>query len=265
MEAVQIADSITKLGPQFRETVLVAGSHGGRYCGYLAALAGLRGVILNDAGVGMDSAGIGSLDYLQPLGVAAATVAHTSARIGDGADMLERGRISHCNAVANALGCTIGQTCRDAAHAMRRGKVFEGDVPRYEESRIMLQEAPVRVIACDSASLVEPGDADAVIVTGSHGGSLAGRPDYGLAVQARGAVFNNAGVGIDQAGIQRLEILDRAAIPAATVNAETARIGDACSAWERGIISHINTQAAKRGVTVGMTVPAFAELLGRRN
>ena len=104
MQAIQVADSITKLGPQFRGTVLIAGSHGGRYCGYLAALAGLRGVIFNDAGVGKNNAGIGSLDYLQTLGIAAATVAHTSAGIGDGADMLSRGRISYCNATASALG-----------------------------------------------------------------------------------------------------------------------------------------------------------------
>ena len=258
---LRVADSVTKLGTEFRGTVLVGGSHGGRYCGYLAALAGLRCVILNDAGVGKDKAGIGALDYLQPLGVAAATVAHTSARIGDGADTLERGRLSHCNAVASALGCTAGQTCREAAEAMCQGQTFEGEVPPYKESRALLCDAPIRVIACDSVSLVEPDDADAFIITGSHGGVLAGRPGYGIAVQARGAVFNDAGVGMDGAGIQRLEVLDRDGIPAATVDAESARIGDARSAWESGIISHINTQAAKRGVTVGMTVPAFAELL----
>ena len=119
----------------------------------------------------------------------------------------------------------------------------------------------MRVIACDSASLVKHDDADTVIITGSHGGRLAGRPGYGLAVQARGAVFNDAGVGIDMAGIQRLEILDRNSTPAVTVDAMTARIGDARSAWESGIISHINTQAANRGTTVGMTVPTFVELL----
>ena len=261
MQGVLCADSITKLGPQFRGTVLVAGSHGGLYCGYLAALAGLRGVIFNDAGVGKDRAGIGSLDYLQPLGVAAATVAHTSARIGDGADMLDRGRLSTCNEAACALGCAAGQKCREAAGAMRGGEVFKGDAPGTKEGRTLLREAPVRVIACDSASLVEADDADAIVVTGSHGGALAGRPDYGLAVQARGAVFNDAGVGIDRAGIRRLEILDRAAIPAATVGAMSARIGDALSAWESGVLSHINTQAAKRGVRIGMTVPAFADLL----
>ena len=258
---IQVADSITKLGPQFRGTVLVAGSHGGSYCGYLAALAGLRGVIFNDAGIGLDNAGIGALDYLQRLGMAAATVAHTSARIGDGTDMLARGRISHYNATARTLGCAVSQTCHETAEIMQGGKAFEGSAPAYLETRKLLREAPVRVIACDSASLVESNDADTVIITGSHGGRLAGRPGYGLAVQARGAVFNDAGVGIDMAGVQRLEILDRSSTPAVTVDAMTARIGDALSAWESGIISHINTQAAKYGVTVGMTVPTFVELL----
>ena len=261
MQAVQVADSITKLGPQFQGTVLVAGSHGGRYCGYLAALAGLRGVIFNDAGVGKDRAGTGSLDYLQPLGVAAATVGHTSARIGDGTDMFERGRLSYCNEVARMLGCRAGQMCREATEAMCRGKSFAGDAPDHEEGREKLSEVPVRVIGCDSASLVQPGDEGAIIVTGSHGGVLAGKPGYGIAVQARGAVFNDAGVGIDHAGIKRLEILDDAAIPAATVDAMSARIGDAVSAWESGIISHFNTQAEKRGVAVRMTVRAFADLL----
>lgn len=261
IETVQVADSITKLGTQFRGTVLVTGSHGGSYCGYLAALAGLRGVIFNDAGVGLDSAGIGALDYLQRLGLAAATVAHTSARIGDGADIFTRGQISHCNATARALDCKTGQTCQEAVEIMQGSKAFAGDAPAYEETRKLLREVPVRVIACDSASLVKPDDADAIIITGSHGGRLAGRPGYGLAVRARGAVFNDAGIGIDMAGVQRLEILDRNSTPAVTVDAMTARIGDAYSVWESGIISHINTQAAKRGVTIGMTVPTFVELL----
>ena len=259
---VQLADSITKLGPQFRGTVLVAGSHGGSYCGYLAALAGLRGVIFNDAGIGLDNAGIGAIDYLQQLGMAAATIAHTSARIGDGADMLARGRISHCNATASSLGCAVDQTCQETAEIMQEGgEAFEGDAPAYEETRKLLRDVPVRVIACDSASLVKPDDGNAIIITGSHGGRLAGRPSYGLAVQARGAVFNDAGVGIDMAGVQRLEILDQNSTPAVTVDTMTAHIGDARSAWESGIISHINKQAAKHGVTVGMTVPTFVELL----
>ena len=238
----------------------MAGSHGGRYCGYLAALAGLRGVILNDAGVGLDNAGLGSLEYLQPLGVAAATVSNSSARIGDGADMGERGRISHCNEVARELGCEVGQTCGEAAQCMSSGQTYAGDVPAYEESRAILKEAPVRVIACDSAALVKNNDAGAIIITGSHGGVLAGRPRYGIAAQARGAVFNDAGVGIDQAGIKRLEILERAGVPAVTVDAATARIGDARSAWESGVVSHRNALAEDRGVVIGASVPEFVEM-----
>ena len=261
IQVIQIADSITKLGPEFSGAVLIAGSHGGRYCGYLAALAGLRGVILNDAGIGLDDAGLGALEYLQPLGVAAATVSHNSARIGDGADMRERGLLSYCNEVARGLGCMAGQTCSEAAEFMSRGQTFAGDVPAYKESRTLLRQTPVRVIACDSAALVESGDASAIIITGSHGGILAGRPGYGIAAQARGAVFNDAGVGIDQAGIQRLSVLEHAGIPAATVDVATARIGDARSAWESGVISHVNSWAADCGVTIGASVPDFVELL----
>ena len=83
----------------------------------------------------------------------------------------------------------------------------------------------------------------------------------GLQQQARGAVFNDAGVGIDRAGVRRLEILDRAGIPAGTVDAMTACIGDAVSAWESGVLSYVNLQAERRGVKAGMTVPEFGERL----
>lgn len=261
MRGIICADSITKPSLEFREAVLVVGSHGGGYCGYLAALSGLRGVIFNDAGVGKDRAGIKSLDYLDPLGMPAATVSYKTARIGDGNDMFVRGVLSFCNGVAGLLGCAVGQTCQEATEAMCRGKVFEGNVPSYQEGRTFLWKAPICMIACDSASLVKATDAGAIIVTGSHGGKLAGRPDYGLSVKARGAVFNDAGVGIDQAGIQRLEILNRSGIPAVTVDAKSARIGDARSAWESGILSYINMQAEKCGIRVGMTVPEFADFL----
>src|SRR5687767_10186562 len=108
MAAILARDTITHLPPEASGAVVVAGSHGGRYPGYLAARAGLRAVILNDAGIGKDAAGIGALAYCQALGIAAATVAHRSCRIGDAADMLARGVISHANAVAQAVGLRPG-------------------------------------------------------------------------------------------------------------------------------------------------------------
>ena len=47
---VMVSDSATTFGEAHRGQVVICGSHGGLYCGYLAAAAGLRAVILNDAG-----------------------------------------------------------------------------------------------------------------------------------------------------------------------------------------------------------------------
>ena len=59
------ADTITS-SADAEGQVVVSGSHGGRYPGYLAARAGVRAVIFNDAGVGKEGAGIGSLADLEP-------------------------------------------------------------------------------------------------------------------------------------------------------------------------------------------------------
>src|ERR1700722_4430575 len=94
------ADSVTRLGPEDAGKVLIGASHGGVYAANLAARAGLRAVILNDAGIGKDAAGIAGLAYLDEIGMAAATIGHDTARIGDGRDMAARGIISRVNAAA---------------------------------------------------------------------------------------------------------------------------------------------------------------------
>ena len=136
-------DSITFVTAEHRGRVVVAGSHGGRYCGFVAAKAGLLGVILNDAAVGRDDAGIGSLAVLAPLGIPAATVAHDSARIGDAEDMCARGRISHCNEPARLLGCEPGQTCAEAVRRMaaRPAPDVSPEPPAGEEARFVLRPA----------------------------------------------------------------------------------------------------------------------------
>jgi len=169
--AVRVVDSITKLDASYAGAVLIAASHGGLYPAYLAALAHLRGVVLHDAGLGLDRAGIASLDYLDRLGMAAATVSHLSARIGDGADMATRGVLSFANRAASALGCAPGQVCRDAAEAMLAASPCEAEPPPYEEARFLLrrQAGEPDVWGLDSNSLVRPEDEGAIIVTGSHG------------------------------------------------------------------------------------------------
>ena len=60
-------DTVTKLGPEHRDQVLIGASHGGVYAGYLAAKAGVRAVLLNDAGVGIEDAGELVADLRQAL------------------------------------------------------------------------------------------------------------------------------------------------------------------------------------------------------
>src|ERR1051326_5913056 len=116
------ADSITRIAEEARGAVVVNASHGGVYAAYLAAKLGVAAAIFNDAGVGRDQAGIGGLDYLQQLGIPAATLRPDTARIGDGADMLARGVITHANAPAQALGCRPGIACNAGAEALRQAK-----------------------------------------------------------------------------------------------------------------------------------------------
>jgi hypothetical protein len=256
---LRVVDSITKLEASDAGQVLIAASHGGIYPAYLAAAAQLSGVILHDAGLGLDRAGIAGLDYLDRLGLAAAAVSHLSARIGDGADMAARGRVSHVNRAAAALGCAPGDACRESAQKLLRAMPCRTDPPTYREARFLLHRAPGEpdVWGVDSNSLVRAEDAGGIVVTGSHGGLLGGRPESAIRVGVRAAVYHDAGIGIDQAGISRLPALEARGIIAATVAGDTARIGEARSIWQSGRLSALNPAAERIGARLGMTVPDF--------
>jgi putative copper export protein len=111
---VVLMDSITKVTPEDVGAVVVSGSHGGTSSGEFALAVPLKLVVLNDAGVGKDQAGIAALAMLQAQGVACATVAHHSARIGDAQDSWEHGVLSHLNASAQALGLQTGEPLQAA-------------------------------------------------------------------------------------------------------------------------------------------------------
>ena len=256
---LRVVDSITKLDASYAGAVLIAASHGGVYPAYLAAAAHLAGVILHDAGLGLDRAGIASLDYLDRLGMAAAAVSHLSARIGDGADMAARGRISHVNRAAAALGCAPGEACRDAAEKMRRATPCRAEPPAYAEARFLLRHGAgePEVWGLDSNSLVRAEDAGQIVVTGSHGAVLGGKPETAIRVAVLAAVYHDAGIGIDRAGISRLPALEARGIIGATVAGDTARIGEARSVWESGRLSALNPSAGRAGGRIGMPVPDF--------
>src|SRR5258706_14510663 len=79
MTEVLVTDSITRL-EQPAGKVIVAASHAGIYAAHLGALAGARAVILNDASVGRDGAGIGGLAHLEQFGLAAAPARPANSR-----------------------------------------------------------------------------------------------------------------------------------------------------------------------------------------
>ncbi|HEV8679423.1 MAG TPA: hypothetical protein VGQ90_08620 [Stellaceae bacterium] len=248
------APTITSLPAEARGAVVVSGSHGGRYPGYLAAKARVRAVILNDAGVGRDGAGIGALGYLERYGIAAAAISHASARIGDAADMTARGIVSHANAPAQAAGVAPGMACREAATRLLGTQLVETEPDPFGETRSALDApgATRRVVLVDSAAQLEPGDAGQIIVTGSHGGLVGGDPRLALRVAGYAGVFNDAGIGIDEAGITRLPALDQRGIAAFTVSAASACIGDAGSSYRDGVISVANKMAQARGAQPGL-------------
>ena len=263
------AESVTELGDEVRGAVLVAGSHGGLIASYLGAKAGAHALILNDAGIGLDEAGIAGLPWLDAIGLAAATVAHTSARIGDGADSLARGVISRANDCAQRVGVEAGMSARDAAEKLAEAAAPFAAAPPYAEGRWCIEQCNrIEVWALDSVGKLVPEDTGRILLIGSHGALHGGRRGsalnlHGTAITARAAVFNDAGFGADGAGITRLGELDQRGVPAATVSHTSARIGDGRSMWETGVLSHVNRSADKAGACVGMGVRDFAALFAK--
>ncbi len=262
---IRLTDTVTKLDSSHAAKVVVSGSHGGIYSSYLTARAQIRAVILNDAGVGKDEAGIAGLVYLDDLGMAAATVGNWTARIGDASDMWARGVINYVNKAAAELGCSLGESCAECAARLKAAIIPRQ--PKLEiEFRNLIQANPgePEVWTLDSVSLVQPGDYGNISITGSHGALLGGRPETSIKVDVLAAVYNDAGGGIDGAGFSRLPALDARGIAAATVAADSARIGDGRSTWEEGILSCINRVASEAGITIGMTTRDFVARIIKR-
>ena len=66
--------SCSNVRAEHRSHVVVSGSYGGRYNAFNAAKWPVRAVIMNDAGIGKDRAGIVGLDFLDQIDLAAANV-----------------------------------------------------------------------------------------------------------------------------------------------------------------------------------------------
>jgi hypothetical protein len=143
--------------------------------------------------------------------------------------------------------------CLEAAVLLTLAPRVRAEAPEVGEGRSEIAEAsPRRIVLVDSAAMVRPEDAGCIVVTGSHGGLVGGDPAMALRTEGFAAAFNDAGIGIEEAGVGRLPALDARGIAAFAVAAASARIGEARSSFEDGIVSRVNGTAARLGAAPGM-------------
>lgn len=252
--------SVTDLQFGHEGCVALVGSHGAAATGRYALGHGVGGLICHDAGIGADEAGIGALQIFESVQRPAAAVAHMSARIGDADDMLANGVLSRTNPTGTALGVRAGIGAREAAGLFSTFQVSgapangpSADFGRYS----LMNAAPtsrfggVCVVALDSASLIGDEDDGAIVITGSHGGLPSNSSGRALKANPVVAVFNDAGLGKEDAGVARLPVLQQQGVPGVCVDANSARIGDARSTYETGVISVVNEMAVSIGARKG--------------
>lgn len=238
-------DSITDADASSAGNVVISGSHGGLYPAALASIAQIHAVIFNDAGIGLDDAGIAGVKSLSDCQFAAASASCISCKIGSADDMAANGIISYANSIAADLGIVTGMPVSEAANLMLTTPKPNAMLPPVDEARWEenIDGVNPTLLFVDSASLVGPEDRGRIIITGSHGGLIGGDPTRALKARAKLAVFNDAGIGKEETGIARLAALDQIGIAALTISHATARIGDARSNVESGIVSAINRHA----------------------
>lgn len=253
--------SVTELTAACRGRHVVVGSHGGAITARYALACGVASVIFHDAGIGLDAAGVRALELLQAAGVPAAAVSHLTARIGDPRDMLARGRVSRCNPAAAALGAAPGVGAAEVAArfaaAPARAAPCVAAAP-FVPARYPLADD---VTGLDSAAELDARDDGALVVTGSHGGLPGADSHRAAKARPRFLAFNDAGRGADDAGVARLAVLAEQGLAAVAVDAFTARIGDARSSWETGVVSAVNAVARALGAAEGTPLRAAVAAL----
>lgn len=256
--------TVTKLGPETAGAVVVGGSHAAIFTTYLTLKARPLAAIQHDASFGRDQAGIAGLKWAEQFGFAMAAVAARTARIGEGADMLERGTISAVNRYAAACKVEPGMPCREAANLLRSAAEAKTmPAPMLEtRSEVALAGAGRPIVMVDSIALAREGDAGGIVLSGSHGGTPSDA--YSAKVNMQLVLFNDAGFGADYAGLAALPILEQKGIAAATVSVFTARIGNGRSTYEDGIISAANGRALALGAVIGAPAKDFVDAVARR-
>lgn len=116
--SVYATDSTFSIKEQMSHATICGGSHCARV--FAESILKIRpsGAMANDAGMGRNRTGIEGLSILDDHGIAAASVAAMSARIGSGLSTYQDGTVSACNSAAQKKGVRIGMPAKEAAELM---------------------------------------------------------------------------------------------------------------------------------------------------
>lgn len=242
--------------------VVVNASYSGVLPARFLAAKSPAGSIGLDCGIGPQGASIAGLWYLEARDLPAATVDVSGVLLGDGVDVWTHGRISFANQPARDLGVREGQSVEDAARAMLSGAVVApASASEVTNRRTMVEHPSGRTVVCtDSIAFGLPEDrGTTVLVTAGHTGRSA--VPYLQKFMPHAFICSDGGMGRDRSGVAALPVLAAQGVPGAAVDARTARMGDAMSSWDTGIISAANDLARAAGVAVGMSCREAAELL----
>ena len=126
-----------------------------------------------------------------------------------------------------------------------------------EVHKVVKEANGYRIIIANSATSIDESNENDVVVDGSHFGINVGQ--YALKAKIRGMIGNDAGIGLEEAGIAGLKYLGQHGVPGAAVSCMSARVGNGTTTYEEGVISVANEAAQKLGITEGMSAKEAAD------
>lgn len=243
------------------DDVIVAASYAGVLCARMVMSARPRAAIGLDCGIGKDGAGISGLWFYEALGVPAAAADVMTAEMGNGADLYRCGVISRVNEAMQKLGITPGMNVADAVQAILTGsKRPTGPIDPARRLVVDDNGAGRSVVCTDSIAFALPEDKDRnVLCTAGHTGRSV--IEYFRSFRPWAFICSDGGIGKNNSGISALDIVGSEGLAGASVDANTARMGDGQSTYFDGVISAVNAPAAAKGVKVGQTAREAARLL----
>lgn len=133
------------------------------------------------------------------------------------------------------------------------------DRPEDHPQEVAASFGDCDVALMDSARYCDERNAGDVVVAASYCGVLPVR--LVAPHRPRGVVAHDVGIAADGSGIAGLWYLEALGIPAASVDASTAELGNGRDMYDAGRISRVNILAERCGVEPGMSVQRATELM----